>query len=75
MLDSSYFAQPWKGFFFALKIFSNSDIFFQDGVPDVKWNKIPSPDALGSFELLLDEELAAQAESAQGGGRKVTKWK
>ena len=49
--------------------------FFVDGVPDVKWNKIPSPDALGSFELLLDEELAAQAESAQGGGRKVTKWK
>ena len=50
-------------------------IFFLDGIPDVKWNKIPSPDALGSFELLLDEELAAQAESAQGGGRKVTKWK
>lgn len=64
---------PIKYFCFlsALQIFS----FFQDGVPDVKWNKIPSPDALGSFELLLDEELAAQAESAQGGGRKVTKWK
>ena len=46
-----------------------------DGVPDVKWNKIPSPDNLGSFELLLDEELAAQAESAQGGTRKVSKWK
>ncbi len=42
-----------------------------DGVPDVKWNKIPSPDALGSFELLLDEELAASAHSevgSQGGG-------
>ena len=47
-----------------------------DGIPDVKWNKIPSPDSLGSFELLLDEELAAQAESAQVGGRKpVSKWK
>ena len=46
-----------------------------DGVPDVKLNKSPSPDALGSFELFLDEELAAQAELAQGGGRKVTKWK
>ena len=46
-----------------------------DGVPDVKWNKIPATDALGSFELLLDEELAAQADSGQGGGRKVSKWK
>ena len=24
-----------------------------EGVPDVKWNKIPSPDNYGSFELLL----------------------
>ena len=38
-----------------------------DGVPDVKWNKTPSPDSLGSFELLLDEELAASS-GAQGGG-------
>ena len=62
-------------FFLLKKYFLILTFFFQDGVPDVKWNKIPSPDALGSFELLLDEELAAQAESAQGGGRKVTKWK
>ncbi len=46
-----------------------------DGCPDVKWNKIPSQDNLGSFELLLDEELAAQAETAQTGARKVSKWK
>lgn len=47
-----------------------------DGVPDVKWNKIPSADALGSFELLLDEELAAQAEASQGTTRKTSsKWK
>jgi tubulin polyglutamylase TTLL1 len=42
-----------------------------DGVPDVKWNKIPSPDVLGNFELLLDEELAANAQnemSSQGAG-------
>ena len=42
---------------------------------DVKWNKIPSPDVLGSFELLLDEELAANAEMgshSQGGSRKGT---
>ena len=38
-----------------------------DGVPDVKWNKIPSAESLGSFELLLDEELAAQAEAANPG--------
>ncbi|XP_063240257.1 polyglutamylase complex subunit TTLL1 isoform X2 [Bacillus rossius redtenbacheri] len=31
-----------------------------DGVPDVRWNKIPPADALGNFELLLDEELAYQ---------------
>ncbi|XP_018786554.1 PREDICTED: probable tubulin polyglutamylase TTLL1 isoform X2 [Bactrocera latifrons] len=36
-----------------------------DGVPDVRWNKIPSSDALGNFDLLLDEELAAQEEQAQ----------
>ncbi|KAI8128007.1 putative tubulin polyglutamylase TTLL1 [Lucilia cuprina] len=34
-----------------------------DGIPDVRWNKIPSADALGNFELLLDEELAAQEEA------------
>ncbi|KAL7734243.1 hypothetical protein ACLKA6_011910 [Drosophila palustris] len=34
-----------------------------DGVPDVRWNKIPSADALGNFELLIDEELAAQDEA------------
>lgn len=31
----------------------------------VRWNKIPSADALGNFDLLLDEELAAQEEQAQ----------
>ncbi len=34
-----------------------------DGVPDVKWNKVPKPDNLGSFELLLDEDLAASGRS------------
>lgn len=36
-----------------------------DGVPDVRWNKVPSADALGNFELLIDEELAAQEEQHQ----------
>lgn len=40
-----------------------------DGVPDVKWNKIPTAQALGSFELLLDEELASQTEVATGRGK------
>lgn len=33
-----------------------------NGMPDVRWNKIPNPEALGNFELLLDEELAAHDE-------------
>ncbi|XP_011297936.1 probable tubulin polyglutamylase TTLL1 isoform X2 [Fopius arisanus] len=33
-----------------------------DGVPDVRWNKCPTPQAMGNFELLLDEELSAQEE-------------
>ena len=37
-----------------------------DGIPDVKWSKIPAPDAYGGFELLLDEELAAQGDSGAG---------
>ena len=37
-----------------------------DGIPDVKWSKIPSPEAYGGFELLLDEELAAQGDSGAG---------
>uniref|UniRef100_A0A8W7PW63 Polyglutamylase complex subunit TTLL1 n=1 Tax=Anopheles coluzzii TaxID=1518534 RepID=A0A8W7PW63_ANOCL len=34
-----------------------------DGVPDVRWSKIPSPDMLGNFDLLIDEEIAAQDDS------------
>ena len=37
-----------------------------DGIPDVKWSKIPAQDTYGSFELLLDEELAAQGDSNPG---------
>lgn len=29
----------------------------------VRWNKIPNPENLGNFELLIDEDLAAQDES------------
>lgn len=29
-------------------------------ISSVRWNKIPNPNALGNFELLIDEELAAQ---------------
>ncbi|KAG8234865.1 hypothetical protein J437_LFUL013152 [Ladona fulva] len=34
-----------------------------DGIPDVRWNKVPAPEALGNFMLLLDEELASQDEA------------
>jgi len=39
-----------------------------------RWNKVPSQEALGNFELLLDEELAAQESEStsrregRGGG-------
>lgn len=29
----------------------------------VRWNKVTSQEALGNFELLIDEELAAQEEA------------
>lgn len=28
-----------------------------DGIPDARWNKIPSEEALGDFDILIDEEL------------------
>ncbi|KAL5475649.1 hypothetical protein EMCRGX_G025491 [Ephydatia muelleri] len=34
------------------------------GVPDVKWNKLPSKEALGKFYILYDEELV-QAEAKE----------
>lgn len=30
------------------------------GIPDVRWNKCPSREAMRNFELLIDEELAAK---------------
>nr|CAI5858997.1 unnamed protein product [Callosobruchus analis] len=35
------------------------------GIPDVRWNKIPSPQALGDFELLIDEDLVHLSESGE----------
>ncbi|XP_055537110.1 polyglutamylase complex subunit TTLL1-like isoform X2 [Wyeomyia smithii] len=50
-----------------------------DGIPDVRWNKIPSPEMLGNFDLLIDEEIAAQDESVpstNGKGRSSSnRWK
>ncbi|XP_037872971.1 polyglutamylase complex subunit TTLL1 [Bombyx mori] len=28
-----------------------------DGIPDARWNKIPTTEALGDFDLLIDEDL------------------
>lgn len=30
----------------------------------VRWNKIPNPEMLGNFDLLIDEEIAAQDDGA-----------
>ncbi|XP_033329640.1 tubulin tyrosine ligase-like 1B isoform X3 [Megalopta genalis] len=48
-----------------------------DGVPDVKWNKCPLPEALGNFELLLDEEICAQEEKENSNKNRASssKWK
>ncbi|KAK3924989.1 putative tubulin polyglutamylase TTLL1 [Frankliniella fusca] len=48
-----------------------------DGVPDTRWNKVPSPEALGNFELLLDEDLAAQDEQPRRNDNRAhsSRWK
>ncbi|XP_078738419.1 polyglutamylase complex subunit TTLL1 isoform X2 [Lampetra fluviatilis] len=33
-------------------------------MPDPRWNKVPAREALGNYDLLYDEELAAQSEAA-----------
>ncbi|XP_048579251.1 polyglutamylase complex subunit TTLL1 isoform X2 [Nematostella vectensis] len=46
-------------------------------IPDVRWSKLPSKDALGSYDILYDEELAQQdavdrdlkSRTGQGSGR------
>lgn len=35
----------------------------KDGMPDARWNKIPEEDALGDFDLLIDEELIEKEDS------------
>jgi len=32
----------------------------------VRWNKVPTTENLGNFELLIDEELASQSQDDQG---------
>lgn len=47
-------------------------------VHSVRWNKCPPPEALGNFELLLDEELVAQEEKEYSSGKyrsSSSKWK
>lgn len=44
----------------------------------VRWNKVPSPDRLGNFELLLDEELAAletTQDPAPTNRQRSSRWK
>lgn len=37
-----------------------------DGIPDVRWNKCPSAEAMGNFELLLDEEIISKSNEVTG---------
>ncbi|XP_033218009.1 probable tubulin polyglutamylase TTLL1 [Belonocnema kinseyi] len=49
-----------------------------DGIPDVRWNKCPTQDAMANFDLLLDEELAAQDDRDNCNGKPkglTSKWK
>ncbi|CAK1596205.1 unnamed protein product [Parnassius mnemosyne] len=42
-----------------------------DGVPDVRWNKQPNPEALGNFDLLIDEELLEKDEPSSSIGKSI----
>lgn len=47
-------------------------------ISSVRWNKCPSPEAMGNFELLLDEELYALEEKEGPSGKyrySSSKWK
>lgn len=51
-------------------------------ISSVRWNKIPSAENLGNFELLIDEELATQTQEenllgnmASGKQRVNNRWK
>ncbi|KAK2586995.1 hypothetical protein KPH14_010966 [Odynerus spinipes] len=55
-----------------------SVVLSPNGMPDVRWNKRPRPEALDNFELLLDEEMSAQDErinSVDKYRNLSTKWK
>lgn len=45
-----------------------------DGVPDVRWNKLPNVEALGNFDLLIDEELLEKDEQTPGGRGRNSKY-
>lgn len=41
----------------------------------IRWNKVPNSDAMGSFELLLDEELAYADENQPHKKTSNFRWK
>ena len=45
------------------------------GMPDVRWNKIPSQEALGDFQLLIDEDLIHLHEGEGSNYLKQNRWK
>lgn len=69
--------RPGLGYFLCANVF-----FFHPFVFSVRWNKIPSAENLGNFELLIDEELASQTQEenllgnmATGKQRVNNRWK
>ncbi|OWR54090.1 putative tubulin polyglutamylase TTLL1 [Danaus plexippus plexippus] len=42
-----------------------------DGIPDVRWNKVPNSESLGNFDLLIDEEFIDKDDATNIGGRSV----
>lgn len=40
-----------------------------EGTPDVRWNKQPNLEALGNFDLLIDEELLEKDDKTTAAGR------
>lgn len=53
---------------------SSFDDWYDVGCFSVKWNKVPDQEALGDFELLIDEDLVNLNEDLEYGERFSSKY-